>query len=101
MKVPDRNGQIADVVLGFDKPDHLLGRSDAALLRRVVGRYGNRIAKGKFTLGGRTYTLATNNAPKRICTAATRASTSSCGRSRRRDGDGRIVGDLHAHEPRR
>lgn len=61
IEVPDRDGRMADVALGF---------SDAAEYRRrhpyfgcVVGRYGNRIAGGRFSLDGRDYQLATNNAP--------------------------------------
>jgi len=61
VEVPDREGRLADVALGF---------SDASEYRRrhpyfgcVVGRYGNRIAGGRFSLDGRAYQLATNNAP--------------------------------------
>jgi len=57
VQVPDAKGQIGDVVLGADKVEPYLGD----YLGSVVGRYGNRIAKGKFTLDGETYTLATNN----------------------------------------
>jgi len=61
---PDKNGQGGDVVLGFDNVEGY--QSDAFLksgpyFGAIVGRYGNRIAKGKFTLEGKTYTLATNN----------------------------------------
>ena len=61
---PDKNGQAGDVVLGFDNVEGY--QSDAFLksgpyFGAIVGRYGNRIAKGKFTLDGNTYTLATNN----------------------------------------
>jgi aldose 1-epimerase len=59
VSVPDKNGKISDVVLGFDKlGDYLKGHP---YFGAIVGRYGNRIAKGRFTLGGKTYTLATNN----------------------------------------
>lgn len=61
VEVPDREGRLGDVALGF---------SDASEYRRrhpyfgcVVGRYGNRIAAGRFCLDGQTYQLATNNAP--------------------------------------
>ena len=59
LKVPGRGGQIADVVLGFDKladyekPNPYFGA--------IVGRYGNRIAKGRFTLTGVEYKLAVND----------------------------------------
>jgi aldose 1-epimerase len=59
VRVPDRAGRLGDVVLGHDS---LAGYLDKpAYFGAVVGRYGNRIAKGRFTLDGKTYTLATNN----------------------------------------
>jgi len=59
LKVPDRTGKLDDVVLGFDSlADYLKGHP---YFGSLVGRYGNRIAKGHFTLDGQTYTLATNN----------------------------------------
>lgn len=58
-KVPDRNGHIADVVLGYDNvKDYENGK---AYFGATVGRYANRIAHGKFTLNGATYTLAKND----------------------------------------
>jgi len=59
IRVPDRTGKFADVVLGFDSLDGYL--KGHPYFGAVVGRYGNRIAKGKFTLNGQTYTLAKNN----------------------------------------
>jgi aldose 1-epimerase len=59
LRVPDRNGQSDDVVLGFDAIDGYLAVEP--YFGAVVGRYGNRIAKGRFTLDGQTYQLATNN----------------------------------------
>jgi aldose 1-epimerase len=59
LKVPDKNGVLEDVVLGFDSLKGYLGTSP--YFGAIVGRYGNRIAKGKFTLDGQTYTLAQNN----------------------------------------
>ncbi|WP_254091603.1 aldose epimerase family protein [Dawidia soli] len=59
LKVPDKNGVLEDVVLGFDSLKGYLGGSP--YFGAIVGRYGNRIAKGKFTLDGQTYTLAQNN----------------------------------------
>lgn len=60
MLVPDRNGKLGDVTLGFDNLEGYL-QKDNPYFGTIVGRYGNRIAKGKFTLDGRSYTLATNN----------------------------------------
>jgi aldose 1-epimerase len=59
LKVPDRKGKFGDVVLGYDKlPGYL---TNSPYFGALIGRYGNRIAKGQFTLDGQTYTLATNN----------------------------------------
>jgi aldose 1-epimerase len=64
LKVPDRNGKFADVVLGYDNlPDYI---KDTPYFGALIGRYGNRIAKGKFTLGGKEYTLAVNNGPNAL-----------------------------------
>ncbi len=57
--VPDKNGKMADVTLGFDTLDRYEG--DHAFMGDIVGRYGNRIAKGTFTLDGETYSLAIND----------------------------------------
>ncbi len=59
LKTPDRAGKLADVVLGFDTYDGYLQTNP--YFGAVVGRYGNRIAKGKFKLNGKVYTLAKNN----------------------------------------
>ena len=60
LEVPDKNGQMADVVLGYDSLDGYLQSSP--YFGAIVGRYGNRIAKGRFTLNGVTYDkLAVNN----------------------------------------
>ena len=57
--VPDKNGRLDDVALGFD---HLGGYlADNGCMGDTVGRYGNRIAAGRFTLDGVTYQLACNN----------------------------------------
>ena len=64
LKVPDAKGKLDDVVLGFDTlAEYLKGHPYFGAL---VGRYGNRIAKGKFTLGGKEYTLAVNNGPNAL-----------------------------------
>ncbi|MBI4622571.1 MAG: galactose mutarotase [Verrucomicrobia bacterium] len=59
--VPDRNGVLDDVVLGFDSVEKYAAGSP--YFGCVVGRVGNRIAGGKFSLDGKTYTLVTNNEP--------------------------------------
>jgi aldose 1-epimerase len=59
LKVPDRNGQFGDVVLGYDDLASYI--KDSPYFGAMIGRYGNRIAKGKFTLDGKQYTLAVNN----------------------------------------
>jgi aldose 1-epimerase len=61
---PDRNGKIEDIVLGYDSLAGYL--KETPYFGALVGRYGNRIAKGKFTLDGKTYTLATNNGPNHL-----------------------------------
>lgn len=58
--VPDRNGQLTDIVLGFDNIDSYL-KTKEPYFGALIGRYGNRIAKGKFSLEGKEYILATNN----------------------------------------
>lgn len=58
--VPDKNGKLADVVLGYDNLDGYLSKGDP-YFGALIGRYGNRIGGAKFTLEGQTYTLAKNN----------------------------------------
>ncbi|MBX0292316.1 galactose mutarotase [Hymenobacter sp. HSC-4F20] len=66
---PDKNGQLGDVVLGFD---NLGGYTSDVYLKEgpyfgaLIGRYGNRIKGGKFTLDGKEYTLAKNNGPNTL-----------------------------------
>ena len=64
LKTPDKNGELIDILLGFDNLDGYIG--EHPFFGCVVGRYGNRIAKGKFTLSGEEYTLATNNGPNHL-----------------------------------
>lgn len=59
LKVPDAKGVLADVVLGFDSVEGY--PSQSAFFGAIIGRYGNRIGKGRFTLGGVTYKLPVNN----------------------------------------
>jgi aldose 1-epimerase len=64
LKVPDKTGQLGDIVLGLRTYDDY--RKGSPFFGCIVGRYGNRIAKGQFSLGGKTYTLATNNPPNHL-----------------------------------
>jgi len=64
IKVPDKNGEFADIVLGFDSLAPYIG--EHPYFGCIVGRYANRIAKGSFVLDGKTYTLATNNGPNHL-----------------------------------
>lgn len=59
LRVPDRAGRIGDVVLGYDRLDGYLENNP--YFGGIIGRYGNRIAKGRFSLNGREYVLARNN----------------------------------------
>jgi aldose 1-epimerase len=65
IKVPDRSGAIADVALGFDTLEGYFQPGNP-YFGSIVGRYGNRIAKGEFRLDGRTYSLAKNNGPNHL-----------------------------------
>ena len=64
LKVPDRSGAMGDIVLGFDSLDGYL--KGHPFFGAIVGRYGNRIGKGRFTLDGTSYSLATNNGPNHL-----------------------------------
>jgi aldose 1-epimerase len=64
LRVPDKSGQAADVVLGFDNLEGYL--KGHPYFGSNVGRVANRIAKGKFTLDGKEYTLAINNGPNAL-----------------------------------
>ena len=59
LKTPDRKGNFDDVVLGYDNLDGYI--QDTSHFGGIIGRYGNRIAKGRFKLNGSIYSLATNN----------------------------------------
>jgi len=64
LHVPDKSGQLADVVLGFDDLAGYL--SPQPYFGALCGRYANRIAKGKFTLDGKSFSLAINNGPNAL-----------------------------------
>ncbi len=59
--VPDREGKMGDVVLGYNHVEDYINAVDKPYFGAIVGRYGNRIAGGQFSLDGETYTLAKNN----------------------------------------
>jgi aldose 1-epimerase len=64
LKSPDRDGKLGDVVLGFDDLDGYYANFNGpanAFFGAIIGRYANRIAHGKFTLDGKTYSLPLNN----------------------------------------
>lgn len=63
--VPDRNGKMANVIQGHDNLNDCI-TSPEPFLSTLVGRYANRIAKGEFTLNGKTYHLAINNGPNHL-----------------------------------
>lgn len=62
--VPDRDGKMADVVLGYKNPADYI--ADGPCMGKVPGRFANRICRGKFTLDGKTYSLAINNGPNAL-----------------------------------
>lgn len=64
LDVPDRDGRSADVILADDTLDATLAKPQ--YFGTVVGRFANRIAKGKFTLDGRAYTVPTNDGPNSL-----------------------------------
>jgi aldose 1-epimerase len=64
LDVPDRNGKLGDVVLGFDNLPQYLRESPC--FGAVVGRVANRISRGRFVVDGKTYTLAINNPPNTL-----------------------------------
>lgn len=64
LTAPDRQGVWSDVVLGFDSLDGYL--NEHPYFGTIVGRYGNRIARAQFALGGKTYRLAANNGPNHL-----------------------------------
>jgi aldose 1-epimerase len=64
IRVPDRDGKLANVALGFDQLDDYVNK--ARHFGAIVGRYGNRIGGASFTLDGETFQLAANNGPNSL-----------------------------------
>jgi aldose 1-epimerase len=64
LKVPGKDGKLRDVVLGYD--DLAAYAKDKDFFGSTVGRYGNRIGAGKFTIDGKTYQLDLNNGPNHL-----------------------------------
>ncbi len=64
LRVPDKQGRLGDVVLGYNNLEGYLTASP--YFGAIIGRYGNRIAKGSFTLEGVEYKLAVNNGPNHL-----------------------------------
>lgn len=62
--VPDRNGNMDDIVLGYRNEESYM--NDGPCSGKIPGRYANRIAAGKFSLDGKDYTLETNNGPNHL-----------------------------------
>jgi len=62
--VPDRHGKLGDVVLGYESIDQVM--NGQASMNAFIGRYANRVAKGKFTLDGQDYQLNINNPPNTL-----------------------------------
>ncbi len=70
LRVPDRKGQLADIVLGHDTSEGYM--PNPPYIGAIVGRYANRIANGSFTLDGKTYTLPKNDGPNTLHGGTTR-----------------------------
>lgn len=65
LHAPDRDGRLDDIVLGYDTVDGYV-KDNSPYFGAIIGRFGNRIAKGTFSLDGQAYTLATNNGPNHL-----------------------------------
>ncbi len=64
ISIPDRNGKLADVVIGYPEASSYL--ADGPCAGKTPGRYANRIANGRFCLEGKTYELPVNNGPNHL-----------------------------------
>jgi aldose 1-epimerase len=64
LSLPDKNGQYADIVLGYDNLQGYIDKTP--YFGALIGRYGNRIGGAQFTLDGATYTLAANDGPNTL-----------------------------------
>lgn len=64
VNVPDKEGRLGDVVLGYNKAESYIG--DAPCLGKCPGRFANRIAAGRFSMDGRDYTLPVNCGPNHL-----------------------------------
>ncbi len=62
--VPDKDGKLSDVVMGY--PNAMDYYADGPCAGKIPGRFANRIAKGRFTLDGKQYTLPVNNGPNHL-----------------------------------
>ena len=79
VNVPDREGRMADVVLGYADPDDYM--ADGPCSGKIPGRFANRIAKGRFTVGGREYQLAILTMGRMPFTAVRQGFRTVCGPS--------------------
>jgi aldose 1-epimerase len=66
IKVPDRNKKIDDVVLGFENVEGYTAKTNTSYFGAIIGRYGNRIAHGAFTLDGHVYHIPINDGPNTL-----------------------------------
>ncbi len=64
--VPDRTGKLGDIALGYDRVEDYINAVDKPYFGAIVGRYGNRIAEGKFKIDDEEYSLAVNNTPNHL-----------------------------------